>query len=69
MSQYRTVTRSRAPVGAIIALAIVFVAGLFLVGYDQGHLFSIIQGAEAFDEMYLHEMTHDMRHAMGLPCH
>lgn len=54
---------------AIIALAVVFAFGLFLVGYDQGHLFSIIQGADAFEELYLHELTHDMRHAAGLPCH
>lgn len=50
-------------------LAGVFVAGLFTAGFDQGHLFSVFQGAAAFDAAYLHEMTHDMRHAAGLPCH
>ena len=71
MSQSRvlTVSKNKYPIGAIIALGIVFVLGLFAVGYDQGHFFSIIQGAGAFDEMYLHELTHDIRHAAGFPCH
>ena len=71
MSQSReiTISKSRAPVGAIIALAAIFVFGMFVVGFDQGHLFSIIQGAEAFDGLYIHELTHDMRHAAGFPCH
>ena len=71
MSQSRelTVTKSGVPIGAVIALAVIFAFGLFFVGYDQGHLFSIVQGAEAFDELYIHELTHDMRHAAGFPCH
>ena len=39
------------------------------MGFDQGHMFSIIQGAEAFDSMYLHELSHDLRHTAGFPCH
>lgn len=50
-------------------LAVFVLFGLFVVGYDQGHIFSIVQGSEAFDMKYLHEMTHDMRHAAGFPCH
>lgn len=71
LSQSReiTITKRGVPVGAVIALAAIFVFGLFIVGFDQGHLFSIVQGAEAFDKMYLHELTHDMRHAAGFPCH
>ncbi|MDE0091554.1 MAG: CbtB-domain containing protein [Thaumarchaeota archaeon] len=64
-----TTTASKPPMLAIALLAAVFAFGLFVVGYDQGHLFSIVQGAEAFDELYLHELTHDMRHAAGFPCH
>ncbi len=64
-----TSTASKPPVLAIALLAVVFAFGLFVVGFDQGHLFSIVQGAEAFDELYLHELTHDMRHAAGFPCH
>ena len=50
-------------------LAAIVVFGLFVVGYDQGHLFSIVQGNGAFDMKYLHELTHDIRHASGFPCH
>jgi cobalt transporter subunit CbtB len=50
-------------------LAAIVVFGLFVVGYDQGHLFSIVQGNGAFDVKYLHEFTHDIRHASGFPCH
>lgn len=59
----------QAPLGALAVLAGVFVAGLFVAGFDQGHLFSVFQGAAAFDAAFLHELTHDMRHAAGLPCH
>tara|TARA_B110000014_G_C20078066_1_gene562972 strand:- start:535 stop:747 length:213 start_codon:yes stop_codon:yes gene_type:complete len=54
---------------AIAILAIVGGLGLFIVGFDQGHIFSIIMGEQAFDEMFIHELTHDMRHAAGFPCH
>jgi hypothetical protein len=43
--------------------------GLFIVGYDQGHLFSIAQGESAFEKIWMHEFYHDMRHAAGFPCH
>ena len=64
-----TSTVSKPPVLAIALLAAVFAFGLFLVGYDQGHLFSLVQGVEAYEELYIHELTHDMRHAAGFPCH
>jgi len=57
------------PIFAVAILAVIFAFGLFFVGYDQGHLFSIVQGAEAFDDLFIHELTHDMRHAAGFPCH
>jgi hypothetical protein len=41
----------------------------FVVGYHQGHLFSLVQGQKAFDTKWLHEYYHDMRHASGFPCH
>ena len=50
-------------------LAAMMVFGLFVVGYDQGHLFSIVQGSGAFDMKFLHEFTHDIRYASGFPCH
>ena len=71
MSQSRgiTISKSSIPIYAIILLAGIFAFGLFVVGYDQGHLFSVVLGEIAFDEMYIHELTHDMRHAAGFPCH
>ena len=54
---------------AILALAIVFAAGLFVVGFDQGHIFSLVYGEQAFVDLTINELTHDMRHAAGFPCH
>lgn len=71
MSQSSQISQSKSgvPVIAIIVLAIIFVGGLFAVGFDQGHIFSIVFGEQAFEDLYLHELTHDMRHAAGFPCH
>ena len=57
------------PKVALAILASVFVIGLFIVGFDQGHVFSIIYGESSFTEQFLHELTHDMRHEAGFPCH
>ena len=57
------------PKVALTILASIFVIGLFIVGFDQGHVFSIIYGESSFTEQFLHELTHDMRHAAGFPCH
>lgn len=62
-------TEFKVPAFAIAVLAVIFAFGMFVVGFDQGHLFSIVQGAEAFNDLYIHELTHDMRHAAGFPCH
>lgn len=64
-----TITRPTFPVLGIVVLAAIFAVGLFVVGYDQGHTFSIVYGEQAFDDMYLHELHHDIRHAAGFPCH
>ncbi|MFQ5440806.1 MAG: CbtB domain-containing protein [Nitrosopumilaceae archaeon] len=71
MSQSRqiNVSKNSVPIVAIVLLAFIFAAGLFLVGFDQGHIFSIAYGEQAFEELFLHELTHDMRHAAGFPCH
>ena len=47
----------------------ILVLALFMVGYDQGNLFSLAQGDQAFDTMWMHEFYHDMRHSAGFPCH
>ena len=71
MSRTEQVSVSKTSVSkiAILALAIVFAAGLFVVGFDQGHIFSLVYGVQAFIDLTIHELTHDMRHAAGFPCH
>lgn len=69
MSSSLTITSQSVPKLVIAVLLVVFGFGLFIVGFDQGHLFSIVIGEEAFDALYLHELYHDMRHAAGFPCH
>ena len=54
---------------AVGILLVIFGIGLFVIGFDQGHLFSLVEGTNAFDDLYLHELYHDMRHAAGYPCH
>jgi Probable cobalt transporter subunit (CbtB) len=56
----------RIAVGILIAIMLFT---MFIIGYDQGQLFSIVQGQEAFDGKWIHEFSHDMRHAAGFPCH
>lgn len=64
-----SISKSGVPILAVAILAVIFAFGLFVVGYDQGHIFSVIMGEKAFDEMLIHELSHDMRHAAGFPCH
>ena len=71
MSQPRQASISKAgiPVVGIVALAVVFAVGLFVVAFDQGHIFSLAYGEQAFDDLLIHEFAHDIRHAAGFPCH
>jgi len=64
-----TVSKSSVPIYSVAILVMIFVFGLFFVGYDQGHLFSVVIGEQAYEDLYIHELTHDMRHAAGFPCH
>jgi hypothetical protein len=59
----------RIPKIAIGILVGVLLFGMFIIGYDQGQLFSLVQGQKAFDDMWMHEFYHDLRHAAGFPCH
>ena len=65
----KVIQEDRIPKMSIAILAIIAIFSVYLVGYDQGQLFSLVQGTEAFDTMWLHEFTHDIRHAAGFPCH
>ncbi len=72
-SQQVSVSKSGVPKLAILALAIVFAAGLFVVGFDNGHIVNFVFAedgvAGGIDPLVIHEFTHDMRHAAGFPCH
>jgi hypothetical protein len=68
-SKQISISKSGVPILAVAILAAIFAVGLFVVGYDHGHILSIVMGEKAFDEMLIHELTHDMRHAAGFPCH
>ena len=57
------------PKSVLVVLASVFSIGFFSVGFDQGHILSLVYGESAFVNQFLHELTHDMRHAAGFPCH
>jgi hypothetical protein len=71
MSQSKeiVISKSSVPKIALVALTAIFVFGMFVVGYDQGQILSIAFGDQAYVDMYIHELTHDMRHAAGFPCH
>ena len=54
---------------AMVILAAIAIISVYVVGYDQGQLFNLVQGNGAYENMFLHEFTHDIRHAAGFPCH
>lgn len=60
---------ARVPKVAVGVLLGVLALGIFTVGFDQGHLFSMAQGEQAYEDLWMHEFYHDMRHAAGFPCH
>jgi uncharacterized membrane protein SpoIIM required for sporulation len=63
------ISETQVPKSAIGLLIFVLLIGLFIVGYDQGQLFSLVQGEQAYNDLWVHEFSHDMRHAAGFPCH
>ena len=71
MSITKQITKEvdKVPKIAVGVLLGILLSGIFVIGYDQGHLFSLVQGKEAFDTLWMHEFYHDMRHAAGFPCH
>jgi hypothetical protein len=60
---------TRVPKLAVGVLLGVLALGTFMVGFDQGQIFSMAQGEQAYQDMWMHEFYHDMRHAAGFPCH
>ena len=75
MSESRQINVSKTGISklAIVVLAIVFAAGLFVVGFDNGHIVNFVFAEDGstggIDPLVIHELTHDMRHAAGFPCH
>lgn len=63
------ISEANIPKAAIGLLIFMLAFGLIIVGYDQGHLFSLVQGEQAYNDLWIHEFSHDMRHAAGFPCH
>lgn len=51
----------------LLALGAIFGLGLFVAGFDNGHLAAALFPGS--DPAFLHELTHDLRHAAGFPCH
>jgi hypothetical protein len=60
---------TKVPKLAVGLLLGILVFGMFMVGHNQEHLFSIAQGEQAYKDLWMHEFYHDMRHAAGFPCH
>lgn len=63
------ISETNVPKAAVGLLIFILAFGLFIVGYDQGQLFSFVQGDQAYNDLWIHEFSHDMRHAAGFPCH
>jgi hypothetical protein len=59
---------ARFPRAAVIAAALAL-AGLFVLGFDQGQTLALAQGDTAYQLNFIHELVHDARHAAGFPCH
>ncbi|MFD8244487.1 CbtB-domain containing protein [Nocardia sp. NPDC059691] len=54
-------TGSLATVLVTVGVVLLALLTLYLVGFDQGVI--------SRSGMYLHELMHDGRHLLGLPCH
>ena len=54
---------------AVTLLGIAGLAGFYALALDQGLILSLFHGNAAFDQNVIHEVIHDARHALGMPCH
>lgn len=59
----------RVPRIALVVLGILFVTGIFVVGFEQGQIVNAVLAGAGVDPMIIHEFSHDFRHAAGFPCH
>ena len=65
MSQPTTSVSAPLVTPRLLWIALAVVAGALLLAY----LVAIDQGAVSRGGMYLHELMHDGRHLLGVPCH
>jgi len=67
MSDIQSVRPLHAPAvsARVLWTAVAVVAGLLLLAY----LVAFDQGAVSQSGMFLHELMHDGRHLLGVPCH
>ena len=64
-----TLAKSKTPILSIIVLAAIFGVGLFVTGFENGQIIQSVFADSGIDPLVIHELTHDMRHAAGFPCH
>jgi cobalt transporter subunit CbtB len=65
----QTLTVVRPQPWVLIGLVVLSLFAWCTLALDQGWLLSWVQGAQAFDANFIHELVHDTRHAAGFPCH
>jgi Probable cobalt transporter subunit (CbtB) len=65
----QVLTREGARTWRLTAVAALAALGLYVLAVDQGLALSLLQGDLAFDQNLIHELLHDGRHALGVPCH
>ena len=53
----------------LVGAALLALALLYILAFDQGLLLSVVQGDYAYQMNLIHELVHDARHAAGFPCH
>lgn len=70
MSAITTPVAPTQKVQATVGLALlIFLALTYLVAFDQGGLGSMISDRLLASGGVLHELFHDARHVLGVPCH
>ncbi len=47
----------------------ILVFEMFMIGFDEGRLFSLAQDEQAYEDWCTHEFYHDMRHACRISLH
>ncbi len=50
-------------------ILLVALAGLFIIGLDNGQAISTVVGQVAYQQNIFHALFHDIRHAAGFMCH